>query len=190
MKFFRSIKENLKDPKKRSITLLVIYAVFFAFVILLIRTGDKAVYNPVNNESDDIIESYEFRYIINDNINKEEISGIWDGSTYSLTNGEEINFEIEMFSYWNIEKLIDNSEFVKKTTYKDGKEETIYNIQVKEYFELLNIDNECLENSCNDITVDISVQSLDYIESVTIDLKNYYSYDYNINITYSNINNI
>ena len=37
MEFFKNIRENLKDPKKKSLMLLGFYALFFVFVFLVLK---------------------------------------------------------------------------------------------------------------------------------------------------------
>lgn len=214
MQFLRSIKEGLKNPKKRSLIILGIYAVFFIFVITAIRTSSEPNYIREDDSSDkeNKVTSYEYIYKINDNNNILEVTGTYkdnkntfkynnidyykeEDKLYVIENGmkneiQEIDFNIDSYSYNNIENIIKNSEFIEKTTYKDKSEKTIYNILIQKYFELLNIENNCGLVDCSVISANITVESLDYIKHVIIDLKSYYNYDYNIEITYSNINNI
>lgn len=211
MNFFRSIRENLKDPKKKALTQLAIYGVFFIFVFILIKTSPTKNYdyydynygNTSESTQTKEVQNYEYSYKI---LNDEDIINVvgtykdnkdtfnYNKLNYTKENGivyfnnapTEIDFDIEMYKYKSIEKLIENSD--SKTTYKDSNK-TIYNISIDKYFNLLNVENEC-EDSCKEIYAIITVESNDYIEHVVIDLSNYYEYLYTIDISYSNINRI
>ena len=84
--------------------------------------------------------------------------------------------------------MIQNSEFVEKTTYKDGREKTIYSISIDKYFDFMQQINSCDTKDCSLINANITVDKLEYINSILIDLSNYYDYQYLINIKYFNIN--
>ena len=171
------IIEILKNPKKRAIIQLVLYGIFFTIVLIMINTksNDASSYNEYkekNIEQNEIINTdteineYEYEFII-DNI---EIDGnIVDGEntfvidnityvksndiTYNMSTNEQVNdFNIDKYLYNNIEQLIEKSEFIEKTTFKDNSEKTTY---------LLNDENYC--NECNMI-----VEKSDYINKVTI----------------------
>ena len=206
MSFFRWIKNNIKDPKKKSLTLLGIYFVFFAFVIIVLRTGNTSNYTQNVNNSNETISGYD--YIIRNSNNTIEIQGTYkdnqntfnynginyykeNNDLYIIENGEkkkiqELDFNIDIYSYQGIEKLIKSSKFIEKTIYNDNKEKIIYNISAQKYFELLDLENNCNELDCSIININITVESLDYINHVIIDLNEYNNN--NIEIFYSNIN--
>ena len=48
--------------------------------------------------------------------------------------------------------------------------------------------NSCDTKDCSLINANITVDKLEYINSILIDLSNYYDYQYLINIKYFNIN--
>lgn len=213
MNFFRSIKEGLKDPKKRSLTLLGIYAIFFIFVFIFISSAPS---NPTpklpvddNNEVDNNdtgkVDSYEYSYKIGNDITvtgihklNEDVFTYNDINYYKKDNViylndsvvENFEFDINKFSYDSMNELIKESEFEQETIYKDGNKKTSYNINVQKYFTFLNEENLCDNVDCSYIFASIEVDTKDYINSIIIDLSDYYGYEYKIEINYSNINNI
>ena len=90
MHFLRSIKEGLKNPKKRSLIILGIYAIFFIFVITAIRTSSEPNYIREDNSSDkeNKVTSYEYIYKINDNNNILEVTGTYkdNKNTFKYNN--------------------------------------------------------------------------------------------------------
>lgn len=203
MKFFKGIRENLKDPKKKSLTLLGIYAIFFVFVFIVISAGDRdKTYNipePVTE-----VSNYEYTYRINNNDVINEVIGTYKDSkdTFNYNglnyvkendlvylNNEvvEIDFDIDDFKYSMIEQLIENSDSI--TTYKESNK-VVYTMGVLKYFDLLKEEVDCENKDCNVINVSITVEKDTYIDKVLIDLSNYYGYKYTIEVVYDNINKI
>lgn len=197
--YLNKFKKFRKDPKKRSISLLIIYGIFFIFVFIYVRG-----YNPVNSNivstSKSSISNYE--YSIDFNINNEVIS--FDGiyldsqnklnidSKYMINNNiisyNNINisydFIINKLNYNSINKFIDSYEYESKTEYKDTNikyEYIINNVDIALY---LNEENRYEGNT------NITIYKKDYINEVVIDLSSYYNSNYVINIKYNNINNI
>lgn len=162
--FIRNIRENLKDPKKKAITQLILYAIFFTFVFLLFaNAGSKHDYvEPIKEK----VITYDYIYNIN-------INNVINNTTGKSRDDNEI------YSYNKIKELIKKSEFIEKTTYKDDSTKTIYNIKASDYYD------ECVEN-CNSIIV-ITVYEKDYINNVIIDLTSITNYPYIIDIKYENI---
>ena len=91
------------------------------------------------------------------------------------------------YKYKNIELLIENAD--SKTTYTDSKK-IVYNMNIVEYFTLLNEVNNCSVIDCTIINVPITIEQDNYISHVLIDLSNYYGYKYIVEINYNNINKI
>ena len=208
MKFFNKIKENFKNPKKKSLTMLGIYAVFFIFVFIFINAGNSSTSNYteyIEEEKTDKILNYEYVYKINNNEIINEIIGTYkdnedtfnyNGLNYTKKDGiiylnntqiDNLDFDIDRYKYDKIELLIENSD--SKTTYKDSNK-TVYNINIDKYFKLLNEINNCELIDCTIIEIPITVESDNYINHIIIDLSNYYGYKYNIEINYNNINSI
>ena len=169
-----NIIENLKNPKKRAITQLVLYGIFFIFVFIIISIKDNSVSNYQDNidnkDKQEVISNniseYQYTFYINettiygnivDNQNTFIINNITykkiNNSTYNANTMEEVaDFSIDKYLYTNIEKLIENSEFIEKTTFKDNSEKTTYLVKDTTY---------CIE--CNMV-----VEKSDYISKVTI----------------------
>ena len=204
MNFIKKIIENLKDPKKKSITLLVIYIIFFIIVFALINSRDSVDYNndysKEENETSTIKAlSYDYIYRIYDNENIVEIKGtykdninsfVYKGINYIKKNNivyldsvpTEIDFDVDKYKYDVIELLLENSD--SQTTYKESKK-VVYNINLSKYFELVNENNNCYNIDCNIISIPITIEKDEYSDSVLIDLSNYYEYKYNIELNYS-----
>lgn len=212
---FKKIRQGLKNPKTKSLTLLGIYAIFFIFVFVVLNFSNSGGSNVVNEiieeEKDNTITSYNYTYKINKNNVLSEINGTYsnreeifnynnnkyyikDNKVYLLQNNliqtnEEFPLNIISYNYDNITKLIESSEFVEKTTYKDNSEKTTYNITTDKYFDILSSHiYEAIDSSVDNAI--IVVKKSEYINEVLIDLSSYFGYNYKIEITYSNINNI
>ena len=154
MNFFRKVRENLKDPKKKSLTLLGIYAIFFIFVFIIIRFGETADYNydyekENGEETTNEVLNYNYSYKIENNKEVIEIVGTYkdkidtfnyNGFNYIKENDIvylnsepiEIDFNVDKYKYDKIELLIENSD--SETKYKDSNK-IVYNINLPKYFE-------------------------------------------------------
>lgn len=174
-----NIIDNLKNPKKRAIMQLFIYGIFFIFVFIVINASspkevdyeDYVEQKEIENNEEVIpnnqILNYQYSFIINNlniegslinNENSFTIDNITyikkDNITYNSNTMEIIDdFDIDKYLYNNIENLIETSEFVEKTTYKDNSEKITYLVNNEEY---------CYE--CYMI-----VEKKDYINKVIID---------------------
>lgn len=214
MNFFRSVRDNLRDPKKRALTQLGLYLLFFIFVFAVLSSGNSSIPNYVldtkKNVDDTSVISYEYVYEINDNNNSLIINGTYknneevfnynnvnyyrkDDKLYinnsELTPVENINFNIDKFKYNSIDNLIKNSDFINETEYNDGNKKSNYFIVASKYFELINEESNCELFDCS-ASINVIVESSNYLNNILVDLSNYYKYSYNVKITYSNINNI
>lgn len=207
MEFFGKIKEGLKDPKKKALTQLALYGVFFVFVFIVLSGNSSTPINSYEDLEDTNtkeIGNYEYVYKINNNeiineitgtLNNNEDSFNYNGLNYIKKEGivylnntqTSIDFDIDKYKYDKIELLIENSD--SKTTYTDSNK-VVYNMSVSEYFTLLNEVNNCNNMDCTIINVPITIEQDTYINNVLIDLSNYYGYKYNVEINYNNINKI
>lgn len=205
MEFIRKVREWLKDPKKKALTQLGLYAVFFIFVFILIGMGgNSSTPDYIKEATNKEVTNYEYIYKINNNevineivgtLNNSEDTFNYNGLNYVKKEGViylnntpvTIDFDIDRYKYKNIELLIQNAD--SKTTYTDSKK-IVYNMNVVEYFTLLNEVNNCSVIDCTIISVPITVEKDDYISYVSIDLSNYYGHKYIVEINYNNINKI
>ena len=205
MNYIKTIREWLKDPKKKALTQLGLYAVFFVFVFILIGMGNNSsTPNYVPEETNKEVTNYEYIYKINNNEVINQITGTlnnsmdtfnYNGLNYIKKEGvvylnntpSTIDFDVDRYKYKNIELLIENAD--SKTTYTDSKK-IVYNMNIVEYFTLLNEVNNCSILDCSIINVPITVEKDNYVSYVLIDLSNYYGYKYIVEINYNNINKI
>ena len=205
MNFIKTVREWLKDPKKKALTQLGLYAVFFIFVFILIGMGgNSSTPDYIKEDTNKEVTNYEYIYKINNNEVIQNITGTlnnsedifnYNGLNYVKKEGViylnntpiTIDFDIDRYKYKSIELLIENAD--SKTTYTDSKK-IVYNMNVVEYFTLLNEVNNCNILDCSIISVPITVEEDNYISHVIIDLSNYYGYKYIVEINYNNINKI
>ena len=166
MNFIRKIRENLKNPRTRSFTLLALYAIFFIIVFILLSGGESINKNyiPPKEEKNDYNYNYNYTYKIFDK----------DSYVYIGENDNNYNYEI-------IEKIIQNSD--SETKYKNSTK-VLYNINALKYFEILDDVSNCDNINCKDIYILITEEKYENNNYVTIDLANYYGYKYNIEIEY------
>jgi len=219
MDFIRSIREGLKDPKKKSLTLLGMYGIFFIFVFAVLNSsGTPSNYIP-EEPTEKSVESYEYVYKLINNQDIMEIHGTIKGNdevfTYNGLNyhkdsngfyvledntiSRDISPYINITSYSDIETFIKNSNFISETRYNDNSKKAIYDIVASKYFDLEN--NRNFNNTESDVIdvcgmydcnkgITITVESGEYINHAVIDFSNFYGHLYNIDITFSNVNNI
>lgn len=209
---YKKYKEFISVPKNRSLILIGIYAVFFAFVFIVLNTY-KTVSEPlpvdttIEKQEDNTnteVTSYEYTYDFNINDVITNIQGtfynddelftmnnlkyyIKDGIIYSIDNIKQENFEytISKFKYNTIESIVNNFSYETKTEYKDGTIKYEYIIPNNEFGKFYN------EGNMNEGNVSITVMKNNYINQVDINLSSYYNVPkYLITIKYNNINNI
>ena len=204
--YYNKFKEFRKDPKKRSISLIILYGIFFLFFIIYIR-GNNSVNNieqkeEVNNTEN--VTNYEYSYEINvdDDIinvdgifldNKElfEIDNIkyfiQDNKIFLNNQNEEVslNYPLIHLNYNSLKKFINSFAYESKTEYKDSNTKYEYNINNNEVAKFFEEDNN------NDGLTNIIVYESEFINKIEINLSNYYNKNkYIITVNYNNINNI
>ena len=197
----KKIREGLKDPKKRAITSLILYGIFFIIVYFIITGAKETNINYTLKEENKII-SYNYKLEIDENNNKLLIDGIYsdnesfiyNNNTYIIKDNliylndlvvdNPIKYNVRDYYYDSIKELIKDNEFIEKTTYKDtNRVKTVYSIKVEDFFN--NTNYECINNCLNDIL--ITIYEEDYIDNVIIDLTSVNNYKYIIDIKYSEI---
>lgn len=172
--FIRSIREGLKDPKKRAITKLCLYGIFFIIVFILINNSSR-LNNGINNnniEPTPTKKEYSYNYIYDINTN----------NTINHITGKSFD-ENDFYSYDKMKALIDKCEFIESNTYKDESgnkiTKTTYNIKASDYYD------ECTGNCDSIITV--TTYEKEFIYNVIIDLTSVTNYPYVINIEFENL---
>ena len=212
MNYIKKTREFLKDPKKKALTQLGIYGVFFIFVFILINSSGNRVNTPIIEDSKTPIEYYEdmtsYDYKVTyTNIDKidviegtyynnttlftynnlkyyyEDMLYVINNDSYILSN---IEYDVSKIFNNNLHTIFDNLNEESKTTYKDGKVVTNYTLDsniIHNY--LYNIES----TYTNLISVSIT-ENNDIITNVTFDLANLGLYLNKIEVEYNNINNI
>ena len=191
LNFIRSIREGLKDPKKKSITKLILYIIFFTFVFVLFSQASNRKVTPVSEPIKKTF-SYSYNVEINNNSIISNLNGIYseDRKSFNYNNNEytiiddevylngikvDSPINVKTYYYDNIKSLIEKS--ISTTTYKDDSTKTIYSIRQIDY------DNDCVDN-CDKI-INITIYEDKYINNAIIDFNN----NYIVNIKYEEIKN-
>jgi len=212
MSYIKKTKEFLKDPKKKALTELAIYGVFFIFVFILINSSGNRVNTPIIEESKTPIECYEdmtsYDYKVTyTNIDKiDTIEGTYYNNTslftynnlkyyyenmlyvinndsYTLSN---IEYDVSKIFNKNLHTIFENLNEESKTTYKAGKVITSYTLDS-------NIIYNYLYNAESTYTNLVSVsiaENNEIITNITFDLTDLGLPLNKIEVEYSNINNI
>ena len=164
MNYIKQIKEFLKDPKKKSLTQLGLYFIFFLFVFLLLSNSTPVsdyepivednktpieVYSNMNGytykitytsfDKIDIIEGtyYDNKSLLNYNNLKyyyEDSLYIIDNDSYYLAN---IEYNISKIFNKNLYNLFSDLEKEFETIYKDGTIVTNYKIDSNKVYNYL-----------------------------------------------------
>ena len=212
MNYIKQTKEFLKDPKKKAITQLAIYGVFFIFVFILINSSGNRVTTPIIEESKTPTEyyadmtSYDYK-VTYTNIDKVDIiEGTYYNNTslfdynnlkyyyedmlYVINNNSyilsSIEYDVTKIFNNNLHTIFENLNEESKTTYKDGKVITNYTLDSNIIYKYLyNMES----TYANLVSVSIT-ESENVITNITIDLNNLGLYLNKIEIEYNNINNI
>lgn len=193
MKYIKELKEMLKDPKKKALTQLALYAIFFIFVVILLRGADNKP-TPIIEEPKTSIEFYEdmksYHYKVTytnidkidiidgtyvDNISLftfnnlkyyyEEDLYIIDNDSYYLSS---IEYNITKMFNNNLKNIIEYLEEESKTTYKDGTIVTMYTIDSNRIYNYLFDLESTYDNKCS-ITL---TENENEIHNIVIDLTN------------------
>ena len=191
MKYLKLIRENLKDPKKKSLTLIGIYLVFFIAVFALIQTGEEYE-KPIQNisekkqEESTIIENqdldYEYAITIYDNESMYKINGLFADEMFDVVYSDAPeDFNYMDYKYELLEDIEENSD--SETKYRNSNVIN-YKISCDKYFELINKSNYCEFNDCS-MLISVDIDKSDNLSKIKVDLTPYYGYEYKIDIEYS-----
>lgn len=142
------LRNDLKDPKKKSIAQLIIFGIFFFFVFLLLGISNN--HQSINYT--DLEEKKEIEYTYNYKIDDITIEGshtkdldtfTYNNIIYTLKNNIYVddssnefiidNIPLNKFSYDSIESIIKKYDFIESTTYKDSTVKTTYTIKTSEF---------------------------------------------------------
>lgn len=214
MDYIKQVRIWLKDPKKKSLTLLGIYFVFFVFVFLFLNsavTQKTTVIEPQEEVSAEqsykemTSYNYKNKYTIN-GIVYEVVGDYVNGNSSFTYNLNKYYYENNIYYAQNIEEfnqtkfiqnidklfnvklytLIENLTEDSKTTYNDGTISKNYLVDSKMFYTYYYNVDKPLDNK-----ISIYVFEEDNkIKSITIDLTALNEELTKIEIEYSNINNI
>ena len=209
------IIEDLKNPKKRSIMLLIFYGIFFFFVFLLFSKSETLPNVETNNEIKEIkqeekleessINSYDFKITINDMDNLVLIDGTYVDNISLFTFNNNIYYykDKTYLIYdkyykvvdmpYNINKLFNINELLKdeyveyNKEYKDGRKEISYFIDSNVFYKYY----YGLDSNYIDSKINIIITKQDgVINSIKINLNNLGTNIKSMEISYSDINEI
>lgn len=212
MNYINKTREFLKDPKKKALTQLGIYGVFFIFVFILINSSGSSINTPIVEESKTPIEYYEdmtsYDYkVIYTNIDKVDIiEGTYYNNTtlftynnlkyyyedmlYVINNDSyiisNIEYDVSKIFNKNLHTIFNNLNEESKTTYKDGKVVTNYTLDSNIIYNYL----YNMESSYTNLVGVSITESNNIITNINFDLTNLGLYLNKISIEYSNTNNI
>ena len=215
MNYFNKVKEYLKDPKKKSLTLLGIYIVFFIFVFAITSGSSEPQSIKSFEEKEEIsfldnykeMKGYEYKIqFMEDTITRSMEGTYYKDTTLFNYNGlryfyeNELLYAIDNDSYYlsnieyNITKLFNNNFYTileqskedSKTTFNDNTSKMIYTID-SNIFNKYFLETESNFNSLTNIEITIKDN---YIINISIDLTNLNLTLNKIQIEYNNINNI
>lgn len=212
MKYIKNMREALKDPKKKALTQLGLYAIFFAFVFILVGLSNtvpsdvvvEEYKTPKKNYEDMVSYNYKIIYTSMDRI--DVIEGAYYNST-SLFTYNNLRYYYEDYLYvindnsyalssieYNIAKIFNKNLFtifneleeVSTTTYKNGMIMTDYKIDSNKIYNYLFDEGSTYSNTTN-----ISItEKENVITSIVLDLTNLGLNLNKIEIEYTNIDNI
>lgn len=213
MSFFKKVKDGLKDPKKKSLTLLGIYFVFFVFVFIVLNGSnsntsvvtEKDEPTTINNYEDMKSYQYKFSYTSGDIVDIIEGTYCADKSLFTFNGGKyylenDLLYFIDNDSYYlsnieyNVSKLFSDNLYIilkdskeeSKTTYNDGTIEINYSIDSNLFYSYYFDTQSNYQNVVNLKVIEGTNNTI----SIAIDLSNLNISLNKIGVEYSNINNI
>ena len=212
MKYIKEIRENLKDPKKKAITQLALYGIFFIIVFLLIG-GDRDVSptSPVVKKESAVevynnMRSYNYKITYTTFTKVDIVEGAYyngkslfsynnfnyyyDDSIYKIDNDtyylENIEYNIAKMFNTNLSSIFEKLEEESKTTYKDGIVVTNYKIKADIVYNYLT----GMESNYASYTRVSITEEDDIIIKISINMVEQGLALSMIEVEYSNINNI
>lgn len=214
MEFLRKVRENLKDPKKKSLTLLGIYFVFFVFVFIVLSGADNTSTSSIPEETNVSVmdnykdmESYQYKFSYTDNGLINVIEGTYYNNTslfnyktnkYYLENNllyiidndsyyiSNIEYDVTKLFSSNLYSILTDLTEESITTYNDGTREINYTMDANKFYNYyFNVE------SSYQTVISLKVKEVDNnITNIVFDLTNLNISLNKVEIEYSNINNI
>lgn len=209
MSYIKKIREFFKNPKKKALSQLAVYLVFFGVVFILIGNATDTENNYVSEvktpiEAFEAMNSYKYKIVYTNFDKIDTIYGTYFNNTslfdynmqkyyyeddiYIIDNDSYYlsNIEYNIESIFNISDLFEYMEEEAKTTYKDGTIETSYSMNSNIiYKHLYNLES----NYNNSVNISIKEQN-NLITKIVLNLNNLEVNLKQIEIDYSDIDNI
>ena len=180
------IKKLWANKRTKSLSILIIYFIFFSFVFLLIFNGSHSYKKPnIEEDEKNIIEdnqeikleditNYKLEFIGEDNFTYDSLTNqiFYDGTYYEIDNIPEIisKYDLNIFIPSNISKLLEVG-ILESTNYIDKSDTHIIKISD---FERIIYNNEIIN--------DEYIKIIKYDTKIVVDLSNYYGYVVNIEL--------
>ena len=180
------IKKLWANKRTKSLSILIIYFIFFSFVFLLIFNGSHSYKKPnIEEDEKNIIEdnqeikleditNYKLEFVGEDNFTYDSSTNkiFYDGNYYEVNNIPEIisKYDLAIFSPSNISKLLEVGT-LESTNYIDKSDTFVIKISD---FERIIYNNEIINDEYIKITK--------YESKIVVDLTNYYGYVVNIEL--------
>lgn len=214
--YWKKFREMRKDPKKRSIYLLIVYGIFFAFVFIYIKFNQYQttpnIEENIDNEKTTIVDDnndnvtgYEYKVTLNIENDVINIDGLFYNSNQIFTINDTKYYQNNSNIYlYDDKSIVDKIEYPLNKFLYSNINTIIQNYQYESKTEykdnnikyIYNLSNEEIakifdDEYINEGNVEITIyQNNDYIYKVEYDLTQYYNKSYKIIIEYSHVNEI
>ena len=192
------IKEIWNNRKTRGIIFLILYVVLFSYIFIVYGKKTEKMILPDSKPTKvekKVSLNYEYEYIVDDEIIKIKRAGnnytfvlnnveyyCLDGICYKLEEGKLYKVENPLkynFDYLNkIDEIKKISELVKTAKYVDGRNEENYNVNMAQFLEIFNINEEVDAKTMTNYSIFLKDNNLDEIVFYDLNFKvKYISFD-------------
>lgn len=196
------LKKILKDKRKKSLVILVMYAIFFALIFLAIQLGTTPNYKLTGVLEDfRALNNYNYSYTIAKDDDVEVVYGkrfeekrqlIYGDEVFNFESGKLLGFpiaeiDISKLEFNNIYLLISMGE----QTFKDNMME-VYELPLSRFIKFMNNVNI----TSDEVVIIRVIYPGGNLSQIDLDLTNYVNYNqskfesYSISINYNNIGNV
>ena len=192
------IKEIWNNRKTRGIIFLILYVVLFSYIFIVYGKKTEKMILPDSKPTKvekKVSLNYEYEYIVDDKIVNIKRTGknytfvldnveyyCLDGICYKLEEGKLYKVENPLkynFDYLNkIDEIKKISELVKTAKYVDGRNEENYNVNMAQFLEIFNINEEVDAKTMTNYSIFLKDNNLDEIVFYDLNFKvKYISFD-------------
>ena len=198
--YYKTVKDILSDPRKKSITMLIIMVIFFSLTVIGVRSNKgNASNNSLGNRyntydfSLNKIKSGNYKFVLS--LNNDEVSNTYEGkrnNNEELFNDRENNYYSynddfykdihgvwskvdfkykELFNPYYIDKIIDKATFVKKEEFNDKTKVYNYSVSTTTLIELFERKIIDIEDPIN--TIILKTDSDNNVVEIDMDISSY-----------------